>query len=407
MKAIYRYIFIMLCSVALAQCNTPVEIPQPENAAPGNGNSAPEDNDGTGNDDKEYTSYWYYSYEAEQLLTAESLGIQKEQFMPYTVAHRNDTLFIANIARAEDLQLILYSLKENRMLTTLRSWQFQGREMKFDSENGNKLDVILPVGDRLYVAEKKSRIHVFRLPSLEYISCIGDGNWSREVFEAQAMIEHDGLLFARDKDSKISIYKADEATPQNYEKVKRYRRAAGTGSSNNGFQPHNMVLDEKGNIVMTEYDAKKIRTLNPALVTEQMQNGESIDIAERDIKTDFWPRTLALRAERMYVSGTAAGNRHAIFVYDRQAETWTKEFSRIKGYAFAEPARIYAQNDSLFWVSDTGAGKRTLVKMGVYKNEIREYERLDEHRIKVTGPRTRGDGPEAFVVDIRTHEILE
>lgn len=38
--------------------------------------------------------------------------------------------------------------------------------MGFDSERGNKLGVILPVGDWLYVAEKKLRIHVFSLPTL-------------------------------------------------------------------------------------------------------------------------------------------------------------------------------------------------------------------------------------------------
>ncbi len=31
-----------------------------------------------------------------------------------------------------------------------------------------------------------------------------------------------------------------------------------------------MIFDEEGRIVMTEYDAKKIRSQNPALVTEQM-----------------------------------------------------------------------------------------------------------------------------------------
>ena len=44
----------------------------------------------------------------------------------------------------------------------------------------------------------------------------------------------------------------------------------------------------------------------------------------------------------------------------------------VKGYAFSQPARIYAQNDSVLWVSDTHSSKRTLVKMLVHKGEIRE-----------------------------------
>ena len=49
-----------------------------------------------------------------------------------------------------------------------------------------------------------------------------------------------------------------------------------------------------------------------------------------------------------------------------------QEIKTVKGYAFSQPARIYAQNDSVLWVSDTHNSKRTLVKMLVHKGEIRE-----------------------------------
>ena len=51
---------------------------------------------------------------------------------------------------------------------------------------------------------------------------------------------------------------------------------------------------------------------------------------------------------------------------------WSKKIKTVKGYAFSQPARIYAQNDSVLWVSDTHSSKRTLVKMLVHKGEIRE-----------------------------------
>lgn len=50
-------------------------------SAPGGGNG-----EGEGNGD--YNSYWYYSYEAAQLIDAETLGMETaDDFTPYTVAH--------------------------------------------------------------------------------------------------------------------------------------------------------------------------------------------------------------------------------------------------------------------------------------------------------------------------------
>ena len=92
---IYAYILIVLSGVLTAQCSkvTLDEICGYP-SAPGGGNG-----EGEGNGD--YNSYWYYSYEAAQLIDAETLGMETaEDFTPYTVAHLGDTLFIANIGKA-------------------------------------------------------------------------------------------------------------------------------------------------------------------------------------------------------------------------------------------------------------------------------------------------------------------
>lgn len=92
---IYAYILIVLSGVLTAQCSkvTLDEICGYP-SAPGGGNG-----EGEGNGD--YTSYWYYSYEAAQLIDAETLGMETaEDFTPYTVAHLGDTLFISNIGKA-------------------------------------------------------------------------------------------------------------------------------------------------------------------------------------------------------------------------------------------------------------------------------------------------------------------
>lgn len=216
---IYAYILIVLSGVLTAQCSkvTLDEICGYP-SAPGGGNG-----EGEGNGD--YNSYWYYSYEAAQLIDAETLGMETaEDFTPYTVAHLGDTLFIANIGKAGS-SLLLFSIKKGERLGTLQSWQHDGGEKSF----GSQIEAIVPSGNRLYVAERQSRIHVFRLPELSYLTCIGNGQWSGPVFQAQAMTVKDGLIFARDKNGMVSIYKEEDATPENYQKVNRYRRASGNG----------------------------------------------------------------------------------------------------------------------------------------------------------------------------------
>ena len=66
------------------------------------------------------------------------------------------------------------------------------------------------------------------------------------------------------------------------------------------------------------------------------------------------------------------GDNDAINIYERQSNEWSEKIKTVKGYAFSQPARIYAQNDSVLWVSDTHSSKRTLVKMLVHEGGIRE-----------------------------------
>lgn len=316
-------------------------------------------------DNGKYTSYWYYSYEATQLLNAESFGMEAaEDFTPYTVACIGDTLFIANIGQAGN-SLLFFSQKKGELLGTVKSWQFNNEEKSF----GSPIEAIVAANDRLYVAERQSRIHVFQLPGLTYITCIGNGQWSGPVFQAQALTVKDGLIFARDKNGLVSVYKESDATPENYQKVQRYRQASGNNSpGNNAFAPHYMEFNAEGNILLTDYEGKRIRVLDPRLINDDFKNGSLIDLDDQALSLDFKPKTFAVCGERWYITGDNA----AINVYDRGQEEGGKQFKSVKGYAFSQPARIYAQDDSVLWVSDIHDAKRTLVKMVVHKGEIRE-----------------------------------
>ncbi len=342
-----------------------------------------------------YTSHWYYSYEVLEQIDFETMGLGSvDEFKPYTVASLGDTLFVANIAAAPNV--IVFDKAKSRPLSVISDWEVNGQTKGF----GSIIYAIVATNERLYVAERESRIHVFGLPDLNYITCIGNGKWGGPVFEAQALAVKDGMIYARDKDGGVSIYKDADATPENYEKVQRYKKTA-TYTQNNGFNPHYMEFDTDGNIMLTDFEGMAIRVLDPSLVTEDMKNGTSIDIEDKKLLTNtFKPRTFAVSGDRLYVTA----NNGAINIYDYEQKEWVKTLKSAKGMTFGNPERVYADNDIL-WVSDIN--KKVLAKMGVFKNEIREYSKVSPNIIKVDRVMTYGDEPETFYVDITTHEIVD
>ena len=345
---IYSYILVIMFGVMTVQC----------------GKDELEDTLPKQDSTDDYNSYWYYSYEAVNKINALTLNMeQADEFIPYTVAHIGDTLLVANIG-GKGNSLMLFSQKDNKLLSTIKSWQFDNKTLSF----GSWIEAIVPAGDRLYISERQSRIHVFRLPDLDYITCIGNGNWNGPVFQAQALTVNDGLILARDKNGKVSIYKESDATKDNYQKTKRYKHVSGNGSSNNSFAAHYMQPDVDGRILLSDYENKIIRVIDPSLINDDLPDNTSIDIDEHTMALDFKPKTFAICNNRWYVTG----NNDAINIYDRDLQEWCRALKAIKGYAFSQPTRIYAQNDSVLWVSDTHSSKRTLVKMVVHKGEIRD-----------------------------------
>lgn len=350
-----------------------------------------------------YTSHWYYNYEALNVIDYETLGMESSaEFNPFTVIERGDTLFIANAEGGSSL--IVFNKKNNKPLKTVSTWTVAGKEKKFAS----RIEAMAVAGNRLYVSERSNMIHVFGLPDMNYITCIGTGSFNAAaspVCNVQALAVKDGLVFARDKTGPISIYKEADVTPENYQKIKRYKQAGGgcDNKTNNNFAVHYMEVDPEGRLMVTAYYAQAIRVLDPALINDDFTNGTDIDIEEQTWTLTFNPKTFAMTEERLY----ATGNNNAINIYDFQKKEWVKTLKSVKDFAFTNPERIYREDNETFWVSDTS--KRALVKVGIFKGEIREYESVNDHIVRVQPTLTRSgeEAGEPFYVDLRTHEIID
>ncbi len=382
MKSYIYPILLLACGIFAARCTKSTD-------------AAPVDPD-----NQNYTSYWYYCYEAVSVINHEAVGLTAaDEFKPRTVADRGDTLFVAN-AGTGGYSLILYSKKNKRALSTIKTWTFNNAEKNF----GSQIEAIVPTNDRLYVAERNSRVHVFLLPDMQYYSCVGNGDYNGPVFQAQAIAVTNGMLFTRSKDGKIRFFKESDIKPENYQTLK-YLRQAGPGagnSSNNDFATHYMEVDKEGHIMLTGYEAKSIRVLDPSLIDDNFKSGTNIDINDLTWSLPFKPKTFATDSVRMF----ATGDNDNLNVYDYEKKEWVKKFKGLKGYTLSKPERIYKGADGLFWVSDVT--KNAVIQMGVFRGEIREYARINDRLFEVKSAMTRhGQEQETFVVDIATHEIVD
>ena len=102
-----------------------------------------------------------------------------------------------------------------------------------------------------------------------------------------------------------------------------------------------------------------------SLIINPIVNKESLCIRQNSNKKIFKSSDYQLLKKSITTK-----NKLSLILYFKPI--WSKKIKTVKGYAFSQPARIYAQNDSVLWVSDTHSSKRTLVKMLVHKGEIRE-----------------------------------
>ena len=116
-----------------------------------------------------YTSHYYYSYEAGQQLSAVDFALNEGEFTPGATYIKGDTLFVANIQNGH-YSLELYDKKKKQHLISLRSWKYGNTDQKFQSP----IEAIgVSPANRLYVLSRETRIDVFALEDLNFITRIG------------------------------------------------------------------------------------------------------------------------------------------------------------------------------------------------------------------------------------------
>lgn len=351
---------------------------------------------GEGNEPgKNYTSYYYYSYEAGEIISAKTLGFADSDFTPGPFLCQGDTLLIANV-NAQHYSLELYNRKTKQHLASLQEWTYKGAKQKFS----NKIEAIAISGNRLYLANIGSCIDVFNLKTLEFETRVGTGQWGEnknQMLHSHAMVVTNGYIVVRSK-NRILVYQESDVTTANYQNVPFYCRTAISGfDTNNGFNSYQMVKDTTGLIFLTDfgqYGNRKVQAIAPTRIAAG-DNTELID-ADKSLTLEFNPRGIALQENRIFISD----NSNKIQIYDRTRSGFVQTLSSIKGYQFKGPEKMQFDGKSL-WVSDPTT--KQLIEVNIYKNEIREYEQVSKDLVRLPATRSAGN---TSLVNIETHELV-
>lgn len=308
--------------------------------------------------------YYYYSYKAGEVINAENLGYASGEFTPGCTAIYGDTLFIAN-TQDRHFSVELYSLSGHRKIGSLNQWSYKNETQTFN----NYVEAIGVSDGKLYLANIGSCIDVFDVRTLKFITRMGNRNWgggNTQFLHTHAMALIGDYIVVRMK-NRLQVMLQNEVTADKYQNISFYSRGDVNGfDTNNGFYPHQMVVDTTGIIFLADYGQygnRKIQAIDTALI----KKGDNIAMTtDQTMPLDFNPRGIALYKNLMYVSASDG----SIRIYDRSKKKFLQSTKSVIGYTFKSAQKMLVSGNKL-WVTDTTT--REIVGVDILQNVIEEY----------------------------------
>lgn len=312
-------------------------------------------------------TYYYYSYKVQEVIDAQALGYAANEFVPDCIYIQGDTLFISNVQSGK-FGVELYSLKEHKKINALNSWTYNGASQTFNKQ----VEAIAVSDGKLYLANRGYCIDVFDLKTLDFITRIGDRNyqnWDKNgarMLDLHAMAIAGNYIITRMKNS-VQVNLTSDVQAANYQKINYFARSSTAGFDvNNGFYPHQMVVDTTGLVFLADYGQsgnKKIQVIDTALI----KKGANLTLTtDKTMALDFYPRGIALWKNFMYISAADG----SIRCYDRTSQQFTQTIKTVSNYTLGSCQKLFVKDNTL-WVTDLG--KKAVVGVGIFKNAIEEY----------------------------------
>lgn len=272
-------------------------------------------------------------------------------FMPVGSAVKGDTLFVIDRERKSDrYQLHAFSIKDKKHIRTLSEWQYKEKSYFFDD-----MITAVAVSDKyVYVGTRNSKIEVFDVQTLNFVTRIGDGNWDNSTYRMVhvfALAVSNGQLFVRDKE-RIVVYNEQDVTPEDFQRIPRYSYSETLGYNTN-FNTYDAAVAKNGRVYFTDYEKRAVQVVDPATIKEMKAFApvQVFDMKERK------PKGIALHGDNMYVSFERMGVLPQVMRFDATSGTLTADVGEMYNLVFGQAEQLDVKRNSLF-IND--AGKRVV-----------------------------------------------